>query len=106
MVKAVINTTGGVTAKITPKTGGLPQQVSVTLPSGSSFYAVKDLDTNEYVIEFSEYTKISADTTSSYFDIYMNGLEPERYYKVLVQVTAGGSTTVYDDKYYFKVING
>jgi hypothetical protein len=76
------------------------------LPSGSSFYAVKDLDTNEYVIEFSEYTKISADTTSSYFDIYMNGLEPERYYKVLVQVTAGGSTTVYDDKYYFKVVSG
>ena len=36
MVKAVINTLGGVTAKITPKTGGLPQQVSVTLPSGSN----------------------------------------------------------------------
>lgn len=36
MVKAVINSTGGVTAKITPKTGGLPQQVSVTLPSGSA----------------------------------------------------------------------
>jgi hypothetical protein len=76
------------------------------LPSGSSYYAVKDLDTNEYVIEFSQYTKISADASSSYFDIYMNGLEPERYYKILVQVTAGGSTTVYDDKYYFKVVNG
>ena len=36
MVKAVINTTGGVTAKITPKSGGLPQQVSVQLPSGST----------------------------------------------------------------------
>jgi len=36
MVKAVINTTGGVTAKISPKTGGLPQQVSVTLPSGTN----------------------------------------------------------------------
>ena len=36
MVKAVINTSGGVTDKITPKTGGLPQQVSVTLPSGSN----------------------------------------------------------------------
>lgn len=36
MVKAVINSTGGVTAKITPKTGGLPQQVSVQLPSGSN----------------------------------------------------------------------
>jgi hypothetical protein len=36
MVKAVINSTGGVTAKITPKTGGLPQQVSIQLPSGSN----------------------------------------------------------------------
>ena len=34
--RQVINTSGGVTAKITPKTGGLPQQVSVTLPSGSN----------------------------------------------------------------------
>ena len=77
------------------------------LPSGSTTYAVKDLDTDEYVIDFDgNYTQVSADVTSSYFDIYMNGLEPERYYKVLIQVTAGGSTTVYDDNYYFKVING
>ena len=76
------------------------------LPEGS-LYAVKDLDTNEYVIDFdSDYTKISADTTSSYFDIYMNGLEPQRYYKILIQVTSGGSTTVYDDNYYFKIVNG
>lgn len=77
------------------------------LPSGSTLYAVKDLDTDEYVIDFdNNYTQVSADTTSSYFDIYMNGLEPERYYKVLIQVTSGGSTTVYDDNYYFKIING
>ena len=73
----------------------------------SSYYAVKDLDTNEFVVDFdSDYTKISADTTSSYFDLYMNGLEPERYYQVLIKVEAGGSTTIYDDEYYFKVING
>jgi hypothetical protein len=77
------------------------------LPSGSSYYAVKDLDTDEYVINFdSNYTQISCDYTSSYFDIYMNGLEPERYYKILVQVVASGSTTIYDDNYYFKVVNG
>ena len=77
------------------------------LPSGSSLYAVKDLDTDEYVIDFdSQYTNLSADATSSYFDIYMNGLEPERYYKILIQATAGGSTTIYDDNYYFKVSNG
>ena len=77
------------------------------LPSGSSYYALKDLDTDEYVINFdSNYTQISCDYTSSYFDIYMNGLEPERYYKILVQVVASGSTTIYDDNYYFKVVNG
>jgi len=77
------------------------------LPSGSSYYAVKDLDTDEYVIDFdAQYTKLSADTTSSYFDLYMNGLQPERYYKILIQASAGGSTTIYDDNYYFKVSNG
>ena len=60
-----------------------------------------------FVVDFdNDYTKISADTTSSYFDLYMNGFEPERYYQVLVKVTAGSSTTVYNDEYYFKVING
>lgn len=77
------------------------------LPSGSSYYAIKDLDTNEYVVDFdSNYTRISADVSSSYFDIYMNGLEPERYYKILIQVNSEGSTTIYDDNYYFKVVNG
>ena len=77
------------------------------VPSGSSLYAIKDLDTDEYVVDFDlNYTQISADTTSSYFDVYMNGLEPERYYKVLIQVSADGSTTIYDDNYYFKVVNG
>ena len=77
------------------------------LPSGSAWYAIKDLDTDEYVIDFdANYTRISADVSSSYFDVYMNGLEPERYYKILIQVNSEGSTTVYDDDYYFKIVNG
>ena len=76
------------------------------LPEGS-LYAIKDLDTNEYIIDFdSEFTKISCDSQSNYFDIYMNGLQPERYYKILIQTTISGSTIVKDDQYYFKVING
>jgi hypothetical protein len=76
------------------------------LPEGSS-YALKDLDTNEYIIDFdSEFTKISCDEQSNYFDIYMNGLQPERYYKILVKTTINGSTIIKDDQYYFKVING
>ncbi len=73
----------------------------------ASFYAVKDLDTDEYVIDFdTTYTRISADADSNYFDIYMNGLEPERYYEILIKTTIDGSTRIYNDDYFFKVING
>ena len=55
------------------------------LPS-ESYYAIKDLATNEYVVEFdSVFTQISCDATGSYFKVYMNGLEPERNYKILVK---------------------
>ena len=73
----------------------------------ASYYAVKDLDTNEFVIDFdTTYTKISADSESSYFTLYMNGLEPERYYQILLKVNIDGETLILDDNYYFKVING
>lgn len=72
-----------------------------------SYYAVQDLDTNEYVIDFdNNYTQISADSTSNYFTLYMDGLEPERYYKILIKTVIDGSTLILDDDYYFKVING
>ena len=72
-----------------------------------SYYAIKDLDTNEFVVEFDDtFTKISCDNTSNYFDVYMNGLQPERYYKILIKTVINGSTIVKDEDYYFKVING
>ena len=73
----------------------------------SSYYAVKDLATNEFVINFdNNYTQISSDSTGNYFDIYMSGLEPERFYKILIKTTINGSTIISDDNYYFKVVNG
>ena len=76
------------------------------LPTGS-YYAVKDLATNEFIIDFdTQFTQISADERGSYFTIYMNGLEPERYYQILLKTKINGSTLILDDNYYFKVING
>ena len=73
----------------------------------ASYYAIKDSETNEYVIEFDDvYTKISADSKSSYFDVYMNGLEPERYYTILIKTTLDGTMNVFDENINFKVING
>ncbi|MDA9309598.1 hypothetical protein N9Q43_00070 [bacterium] len=80
--------------------------LNYALPS-SSYYAIKDLDTNEYVVEFDEeFTQISCDSTGSFFTIYMNGLEPERYYNILIKTVVDKQTIVSDENYYFKVING
>lgn len=73
----------------------------------SSYFSIKDLDTNEVVVDFDDqYTQLSADNQGSYFTLYMNGLEPERYYKVLIKTVIDGSTLIFDDNYYFKIING
>ena len=33
----------------------------------------------------SKFTKVSCDSTGPYFDVYMDGLQPERYYRILVK---------------------
>ena len=77
------------------------------LPESKSLYAIKDTETNEFVVDFdSEYTRISADNTSSYFDLYMNGLEPERYYTILMKTTVNNVTKVFDENIMFKVAKG
>ena len=68
-------------------------------------YAVKDIKTEEFVIDFdTTFTKLSADSSGNYFDLHMNGLQPERYYNIIIKSTVSGSTIVYEDNNYFKVI--
>jgi hypothetical protein len=74
------------------------------LPS-SSYWSLVDAKTNEVVVDFdTNYTKISCDGTNSYFSLYMNGLEPERYYKIMIKTTLpSGETVDYDNNLIFKV---
>jgi hypothetical protein len=74
------------------------------LPS-SSYYAIQDLDTEEYVVNFNEeHTKISCDTAGNFFTLYTAGFQPERYYKVLIKSAfSNGSSIIYDNDYIFKI---
>ena len=78
---------------------------SKALPS-TSYWSIKDLDTEEIVVDYdTSYTKISCDAIGNYFDIHMNGLEPERYYKLLVKTIVANKESIISDKdYIFKVI--
>lgn len=79
-------------------------QYNKILPE-TSYYSIIDLDTNNTVIGFDNVaTKLSADSDSSYFRLYMNGLEPDRYYKIQIKSIIDGGTYIYDNDYYFKVV--
>lgn len=71
----------------------------------TSVWGLRDEFTEEMIIPFdSDNTKISCDSSGPYFDIYMDGLQPERYYRVLVKSEIDGSTTVIDNNITFKIV--
>lgn len=71
----------------------------------TSYWGIKDENTEEMVIDFdTTFTKISADNTSNYFDVYMSGIQPERHYRILIKTEIGGTTTINDGSNTFKVV--
>tara|TARA_B100000287_G_scaffold428946_1_gene481303 strand:+ start:604 stop:1773 length:1170 start_codon:yes stop_codon:yes gene_type:complete len=71
----------------------------------SSYYSIRDAHTEQEIIPFNDnFTKLSTDEEGMYFKIHMKGLQPERYYRVLFKHKDIYGTTIYDDKYYFKVV--
>ena len=71
----------------------------------ASYYSIRDAHTEEEVIPFDDnFTKMSADNDGMYFKLRMQGLQPERYYRVLFKHKNNEGTTIYDNNYHFKVI--
>jgi hypothetical protein len=72
--------------------------------NSGSYFGIKDESTGEMIVDFdTSFTKVSVDDTSNYFDFYMNSLEPERHYRLLIKTTVNNSTIVIDNKNIFKV---
>jgi hypothetical protein len=70
----------------------------------NSLWSIVDYYTNDTVIDFDNVgTKISCDENGSYFKVFMNSLQPERYYKVLIKTSINGSTVILDNNLIFKV---
>lgn len=77
---------------------------AVKLLPSSSYYSIRDAKTQDIIIDFDDnYTKISSDSKGNYFDLYMNGLQPERYYRILIKTNVSGNTVILDDQMFFKI---
>jgi hypothetical protein len=73
------------------------------LPSGSSYYQLEDYKTGEVIYPFGEYTKISCDSTSNYFNMSLNSLPINRTYKLKIKIIENSIATIIDDKLIFEI---
>jgi hypothetical protein len=82
------------------------QTINYYLPS-SSYYEIRDAHSDEIILPF-DYTgsKISCDGTSSYFNLWMDSFQPERFYRVVIKVERedGDNVQIFDNNHYFKVV--
>jgi len=71
----------------------------------TTYWAIQDLKTTDMVVDFdTNFTKVSYDQNGSFANLYLNGLEPERYYKLLVKTTLPtGETIDVDNDCIFKI---
>tara|TARA_R100001591_G_C4328386_1_gene177407 strand:+ start:44 stop:1120 length:1077 start_codon:yes stop_codon:yes gene_type:complete len=71
----------------------------------SSYWGLRDEYTEEMVVDFdTTFTKISCDSKSNYFDFYLDGIQPERFYRLLIKTEIDGSDIVIDNDQIFKVV--
>jgi len=76
------------------------------LPS-SSYYAVKDAYSGEYIIPFdTKFTKLSADGSGNFFTFNFGTLFVGRIYKFMFQTQIGGMVRTHDSDLIFRVIRG
>ncbi|OUX54039.1 MAG: hypothetical protein CBE47_01810 [Pelagibacteraceae bacterium TMED287] len=78
------------------------------LPPSSSFYSILDAETDDVIVPYGSGSKLSCDSNGNYFNLDLNGFQPERYYKIEYRIQSGSKTEdelnlYYDEGFTFKV---
>jgi hypothetical protein len=87
------------------KTFSSTAQYGITkyLPT-TSYYQIKDYHSDDVIVPFSDYTKLSCDSTGNYFNLNLSNWEVDRVYKIELKVTIDGVDNFFDEDYTFSVI--
>ena len=70
----------------------------------TTYYQIKDLHSNDVIVPFSEYTKVSCDSTGNYINLNLSNWEVDRKYKIEFKIDSNGSISYFDDNILFGVI--
>ena len=67
------------------------------LPS-TTYYQIKDIITDEIIVPFSDYTKISCDSSGNYFKLNLTNWEINRDYYIEIKINRNGVIEYFEDK--------
>ena len=67
------------------------------LPS-TTYYQIKDIITDEVIVPFSDYTKVSCDATGNYFKLNLTNWEINRDYYIEIKVDRDGVIEYFEDR--------
>lgn len=69
----------------------------------TTYYSVKDNESEEVFVDFDDYTKISCGMSGSYFYLDTSGLPQERYLKIIIKTENDMAKYTFDNNYIFKI---
>ena len=69
----------------------------------SSYYQIKDYITNETIVPFGDYSKLSCDSKSNYFYLDTSAYPTNRSYKLELKIVKDGVTKLIDEKLIFEI---
>ena len=78
---------------------------SSNITKNDIYYSVVDAETEEVVIDYSNFTKISCDKDGHFFKFNFNCLSRGRLYKFIIKLESDGTTRQFDEKRTFMVLN-
>ena len=74
------------------------------IPEGSGSYSIIDVATGETIVPFGSYTSMSCDSTSPYFNQWLDGFFTDRTYKILLKLKYNDNQErIFDEDIEFKV---
>ena len=69
----------------------------------SSYYQIKDYITNETIVPFGDYSKLSCDSKSNYFYLDTSAYPTNRSYKLELKIVKDDITKLIDEKLIFEI---
>jgi hypothetical protein len=67
------------------------------------FYSIRDAETNEVLINFDEYSRISNDAKGHFFALDLSGLHVGRFYKFYLLVSGDNGNEIFEDNRSFEI---